>query len=105
MAQEKPRTPRVSDVFFRESASFNDGSTSASVGMKDVVSIIPGCVDSSGRVATSSDGGERPSDGLLVTLRKKLPDGKVVMKSHLVPWSNVRDIAFEDLELEAVKAA
>lgn len=100
----KVAAPRISDVFLRESAQSGDGYTSASLGLKDVVSIIPGCIDSGGKVATSSDSGERPSDGLLVTVRKRL-DGKTVLVSDLIPWANVRNVTFEAVELEAVKAA
>jgi len=100
----QPLAPSVRDVFFLETP-VSIGMASASVGEKDVVSIIPGCIDSASRVCTASDAGERPSDGLLVTLRKTGRDGKAFLKSSLVPWKNIRDVALEDVEIAQTKAA
>lgn len=102
--QPKQQSPRIADVFFKDVATFNSGSISASMGQKDVVGLVPGSIDSTGRVAFASDSGERDSDGILVTLKQRGRDGKAVLRTSLVPWSNIRDVVFEDIEL-ATQAA
>ncbi len=101
--QQPPRrnAPRITDVVFREAAGFNSGANTAAIGERNVVSIIPGSVDSTGRAAAALDDGDRPSDGLVVTLKQRNPDGKTTLETWLVPWSNVRDVKFETVVHEA----
>lgn len=96
--QRRP-SPRITDVIFRDSASFNSGASTAAVGERNVVSILPGSVNSAGYAATSDDAGDRPSDGLLVALKVRGTDNQMRLETYLVPWSNVRDVKFEAVDL------
>ena len=97
--------PRITDAFFKDAAPFSSETMTANVGRNGVESLIPGCVDSAGRVSTALDDGERPSDGLLVTYRQRQADGTSVIRMCLVPWSNIRGVSFGDVEVPAPQAA
>lgn len=103
--QQKPAgskpAPRIRDVVFHDAVGPNGGAFTASLGEKDVAAIVPGCIDSTGRLAFADDKGERPSDGLLVTWRLRGGAGKSLLSTRLVPWSNIKDIVFDDVEVPA----
>ena len=111
VATQKPgrfvpkEAPRITDAFFKDAAPFGGETLTANIDRNGVESLIPGCIDSMGRVSTALDAGERPSDGLLVTYRQRLADGNSVLKMCLVPWSNIRGVCFADVEIPAPSQA
>lgn len=89
---------QVRNVFFRDAVVDLASAFSISVGVKGIVSIRAGSLDSMGRPAVALDSGERPSDGVLVLERRTLPGGRTLVRSCLVPWSNIVNVGFEDVE-------
>lgn len=90
--------PRMTGVFFRESAPFNSEVVSCSVGQNGVESLLPASIDESGRPAVAKNDGDRAADGVLVGVKVRQPNGSHVSRLCLVPWSNVRGVVFEDIE-------